>query len=226
VAQDGGLDAEVVGHDPLRGPTLGAGEGHGVRIGARHRTDEIDAVGAGLGGGGGLDGRLVGGAERPRHGAGVADVAGEAAGVDAGDAGHVRGPQEAVEVAVGSPVAAAPSQVAHDDAAGEGSAALVVESGDAVVADVGVGERDDLPGVGRIGDDLLVAGEGGVEHDLPRSHPAGGLGADGLALEGGAVGQHQQGLADGAHRCASPSSTVGWPWRIVWRTSPRTVRPA
>ena len=36
----------------------------------------------------------------------------------------------------------------------------------AVVADVGVGEGDDLPGVGRVGDDLLVAGQHGVEHDL------------------------------------------------------------
>ena len=37
---------------------------------------------------------------------------------------------------------------------------------DAVVADVRVGEGDDLAGVGRVGDDLLVAGQHGVEHDL------------------------------------------------------------
>src|SRR3712207_7196007 len=43
--------------------------------------------------------------------------------------------------------AAAPGQVADDDAPAERAAALLVVGGDAVVADVGVGERDHLPGV-------------------------------------------------------------------------------
>ena len=37
---------------------------------------------------------------------------------------------------------------------------------DADIADVREGEGDDLPGVGGIGEDLLVAGHGGVEADL------------------------------------------------------------
>ena len=48
----------------------------------------------------------------------------------------------------------------------ERPAALVVVGVDAVVADVRVGEGDDLPGVRRIGDDLLVARQRGVEHQL------------------------------------------------------------
>ena len=37
---------------------------------------------------------------------------------------------------------------------------------DAVVADVRIGQRDDLPAVARVGQDFLVAGERGVEHHL------------------------------------------------------------
>ena len=36
-----------------------------------------------------------------------------------------------------------------------------------IVADQGVGHGDDLAGVGRIGEDLLVAGHGGVKDYLP-----------------------------------------------------------
>ena len=100
--------------------------------------------------------------------------------------------------------------------------------GHAVVADVGVGEGDDLPGVGRVGDDLLVAGQHGVEHDLAAGDAARRLGADGLALERRAVGQHQQRLADG-HAASRRSSLIGGPRRrrrrarpssTVWRTRP------
>ena len=46
--------------------------------------------------------------------------------------------------------------------------------GDAVVADVGVGEADHLAGVGRVGDDLLIAGQDGVEHHLTAWPPPSG----------------------------------------------------
>ncbi len=36
----------------------------------------------------------------------------------------------------------------------------------AVIADLRVGENDDLPGVGGIREDLLIAGEGGVENNF------------------------------------------------------------
>ena len=59
---------------------------------------------------------------------------------------------------------------------------------DADVADVRIGERDDLAGVRRIGEDLLVAGHRGVEHDL-----ADGLAerADRAAAEHRAVGERE-----------------------------------
>ena len=75
--------------------------------------------------------------------------------------------------------------------AAERPAGLEVGGVDAVVADVRVGERDDLPGVRRVGDDLLVAGQRRVEHDLAAGDPARRLGADRLALEHRPVGEHQ-----------------------------------
>jgi hypothetical protein len=79
---------------------------------------------------------------------------------------------------------------AQHDAARHRVHALDVFQIGADIADVREGEGDDLAGVGRIGDDLLVAGHRGIEADLARLD----LGsADALAPEDGAVGQHQRG---------------------------------
>ena len=56
--------------------------------------------------------------------------------------------------------------------------------GAAGVADVRIGQRDQLARVGRVGQDFLVAGHGGVEHHFA-DRQAGG--AHGNALEHGAV---------------------------------------
>ena len=63
-----------------------------------------------------------------------------------------------------APVARAARHVAHDQAGGEDLAGLRRPGGAAGVADVRIGQRHQLPRVGRIGEDLLVAGHGGVEH--------------------------------------------------------------
>ena len=57
------------------------------------------------------------------------------------------------------------------------------------VADVREGEGDDLPGIRGVGEDLLIAGHGGVEADLA-DRAAGGAQAE--ALQHGPVGQHQK----------------------------------
>ena len=67
---------------------------------------------------------------------------------------------------VAAPVARLLAHVAHDEAAAGGLGALHVLEVDAVVADLRVRHRDDLPGVRGIGDDLEVPLEGGVEADL------------------------------------------------------------
>ena len=57
------------------------------------------------------------------------------------------------------------------------------------IADVGEGEGDNLAGIGGIGEDFLVAGQGRVEADFG-FHNA--VGTQTLPLDHGAVGQHQQ----------------------------------
>jgi hypothetical protein len=205
------LDAEVIGDDPTR---TGAAR---VRLGTRHEPGEIGVVGARLVDRGLLQRGEIGGAEGAGHGTGVTEVAGEPTGVDAGDAGDAVTAQEGIEVLVAAPVAAATGHLPHHDAPAEGAGALVVGGCDPVVADVRVGERDDLPGVGRVGDDLLVAGQHRVEDDLAGRNPAGAeIGADGFALERRAVRQHQQRLGDGsAHRWTSESTTTASPKTMV-----------
>jgi len=56
--------------------------------------------------------------------------------------------------------------------------------GEAVVADLDGGHRDDLAEVGRIGDDFLIAGHGGVEHAFAGDR---GVGAEGATAENTAV---------------------------------------
>ena len=57
-------------------------------------------------------------------------------------------------------------QVANHEAGGKDAVRLDVLVVDAGVADVGIGQRDDLAAVGGIGEDLLVAGHRRVEHDF------------------------------------------------------------
>ena len=57
------------------------------------------------------------------------------------------------------------------------------------IADMREGEGDDLPGIGRVGEDLLVARHGGVEADLA-DRMAGR--AEPEAFENGSVSQHQK----------------------------------
>jgi hypothetical protein len=63
-------------------------------------------------------------------------------------------------------------QVADDQAGREHLRRLDVFVADAVVADVRIGQRDDLPAVARVGQDLLVTGQRGVEHHLADVWPA------------------------------------------------------
>ena len=57
-------------------------------------------------------------------------------------------------------------QVFDDQASGVDLVGFDVFQVDPVVADVRVRERHDLPAVAGVGEDFLVAGEGGVEHHL------------------------------------------------------------
>jgi hypothetical protein len=126
-----------------------------------------------------------------RH-AGLADLAGQGAGVDARQADHVATLHPAVEVTVGAPVGLGGRGVAEDRAAGGrlGAAGHLLQVLDvrAHIAHVREGEGDDLGHVGGVGQDLLIAGHGGVEAHLA-DRIAGRAATD--ALQDRAVGQGQ-----------------------------------
>ena len=57
-------------------------------------------------------------------------------------------------------------ELADDQALDIGLGGLVVCLVGAVVADLGVGENDDLSGIGGIGGDFLIAGKGSIENNF------------------------------------------------------------
>ena len=213
LAQDGPLDAEVVGHDPER-----PAADDGVRPVRRHLVHEVDPARARLAAGHGPQHGFGSVAEGTGHRAAVTEQAGEPPGVDAGDAGDAVAPEQAVEITVGPPVGPAPGQLPDHHAAAERAAGLEVGPVHAVVADVGVREGDDLARVARVGEDLLVARQDRVEDHLARGDTAGRFGSDQLALEDRSVGQDERALprcTRAAHRAppgfsrrsVSPSGT-------------------
>ena len=161
----------------------------------RHLDGEVHAVEAGP-----LLGDLaqlgdvelaVGGMDHHAAGrAAVADTAGDRPRVDAADTRQIVALQPVVERLGRPPVGRLGDVAAQHHAARGGVDALDVLEIGADIADMGEGEGDDLPGIGGIGDDLLVAGHRGVEADLA-DRVAGR--ADALAPKDRAIGQHQRG---------------------------------
>ena len=118
---------------------------------------------------------------------------------------------------VAAPVGGLPANATRDEARHLRSLGLLVAAVDSVVAQLGHGEGDELPGVGRVGEDLLVAGMAGVEDHFARGFP---VGAAGGPLERLAAGERQRGLLHSSLLCTSLPSTY------VRSTRPRSVQPA
>ena len=95
-------------------------------------------------------------------------------------------PRKRVGLLVGAPVAGDGGKLAHHQAFDVGARRFVIVAAGSVVADLRVGEDDDLAGIGRIGEYFLIAGEGGIEDDF--AGPLGGR-TKTPALEDGAVFQ-------------------------------------
>jgi hypothetical protein len=57
-------------------------------------------------------------------------------------------------------------ELADDQALNIGLGRLVVRLVGAVVADLGIGENDDLTGIGGIGGDFLISGKGSIENNF------------------------------------------------------------
>ena len=71
---------------------------------------------------------------------------------------------------------------------------------------MGKGEGDDLGGVGRIGEDLLVAGHRCVEANFAAGFA---LGAQALAKENRAIGEHESAGGEGLSRFVQNGSQIG-----------------
>ena len=122
--------------------------------------------------------------------AAVADAPRDRPRVDAADARQIVALQPVVERLGRAPVGRLGDVAAQHHAARRRVDALDVLEVGADIADVREGEGDDLPGIGGIGDDLLIAGHRGVEADL--AHRVAG-GPHALAPKDRAIGQHQRG---------------------------------
>jgi hypothetical protein len=64
-------------------------------------------------------------------------------------------------------------ELAHDKRLDARSRRFLIVPVGTYVADVGIGEADDLAGVARIGEDFLVAGKTGIENDFAAAAGAG-----------------------------------------------------
>jgi hypothetical protein len=126
-------------------------------------------------------------------GAALAEVGDDGAGVDAGDGGDAFAGAPGGEGFDGRPVAVLEGVVGDDDADAldvgglevlEEAVLVALVGGDAVVADEGLGEDEDLAAVGGVCHGLGVADEGGREDGLAGDV---GLGSEGLAVEDWAV---------------------------------------
>ena len=106
--------------------------------------------------------------------------------------------QQRFEVALSAVVAVPTGDITHDHTPAERTTRLVIVRVDAVVPDVRIRERDDLTGIARVGDDLLVARKRRVEHDLTSRDPTRSVGTNQLALKHVPVSKHQRTLANAA----------------------------
>ena len=118
---------------------------------------------------------------------------GERARIDPGQPDDAAGFEPVVEIA-GRPIVRRRGDCAVQDDAARTRRRRHIDGFDVVlvgadIADMRKGKRDDLPGVGRVGEDFLVTRHGGVEADLAdrmsgRAEPE--------AFEYGSVSQHQK----------------------------------
>jgi hypothetical protein len=98
--------------------------------------------------------------------------------------------QPAHEVARGAPVRRLRRVPFHHHPLGHRIAGFVILGVHADIADMGEGEGHDLPGIGGVGHDLLVARHRGVEAELGHAHARR---AEPVAVEQGAVGKREAG---------------------------------
>src|SRR5690554_3467203 len=131
-----------------------------------------------------LGGGILAGNDGAVLGTFVTQDTGQSAGVDVRNANNVVASQVVIQALLVTPAAGDQRQVTNDQAGGVdavGFYVFVVHTG---VADVRIRQGDDLAGVGRVGQDFLIAGHGSVEHYLAAGFS---VCADGGAVEEASV---------------------------------------
>jgi len=96
----------------------------------------------------------------------VAQQARQCARVDVGDRDDAVATQIDVKALGRAPVTREARQIADHESRGLDLFRFLVDRVDASVADMRIGQRDDLARVGGIGQDFLITGDRGVEHDF------------------------------------------------------------
>src|SRR5580698_103277 len=95
-------------------------------------------------------------------------MADQRSGVDSGDYRDAIAGQKLLSRFVGTPVARQRREFADDQALNEWLHGFIIGIVGAVVADLRIGQDDNLAGVRRIGENFLIAGEGGIENNFSR----------------------------------------------------------
>ncbi len=157
----------------------------GIALGGAHLLHEVNVAVASrrLQTGQRLLGSLVR-SDGSHHHARRAQTPGQRPSIDSTDSNDAVVAQVLLQPTTGTRVAGHLTVLPHDEAANLDATRLDIAVIDAVVADKRVGQDEDLAGVGRIGQHLLIAGHAGAEHDLTIGMPRR---AQRVAAEHGAV---------------------------------------
>ncbi|OPZ06765.1 MAG: hypothetical protein BWZ09_00132 [Alphaproteobacteria bacterium ADurb.BinA305] len=126
----------------------------------------------------------------------LAQDARQAAGVDLGDADDAVLVQVVRQRHRGAPLVAVSGGAAHDQPGGMHGGRFDVVVVAAGVADVRIGQGDDLAAIARVGQDFLIPRHRGVEHHLA---DRAANRADTLAVEDGSIGERKKGGRECTH---------------------------
>ena len=120
-----------------------------------------------------------------------AKVTHEGAGVDFSEHGNLVTIEIFFSNLLRAPVGTDAREFADDEALNVRTGRLVVFGVGSVIADLGVGENYNLPGVGRISENFLVAGDGSIKNDFAVTFA---FGAEAFAVEDATVFQRKDSL--------------------------------
>ena len=100
------------------------------------------------------------------HHAAAAQMAHQRARIEIGDDGDTGIREERAGFLIRAPVAGDGGELAHSKALDVRLPGFVIRGAGAVITDLRVGENDNLPGIGGIGEDFLVPGNSGIEDNF------------------------------------------------------------